>query len=165
MFTLILVQVIFGLAARAQEPEITNKLQGFDSYVEQVLKDWNTPGIGVGIVVGDKLVFAKGYGYRDYEKKLQFTPVVAALRLQSAPPQHSLGLRGDAELIVKARTRHLPFPRYAHHAVESSREGRSGAAHGFDLRQAKGRAASMRWIFSRSNSLLMLRSATKDFSR
>src|SRR2546425_2756611 len=74
MFTLILVQVIFGLAARAQEPGITNKLQGFDSYVEQVLKDWNTPGIGVGIVVGDKLVFAKGYGYRDYEKKLQFTP-------------------------------------------------------------------------------------------
>jgi len=57
--------MIFGLAARAQEPEITNKLQGFDSYVEQVLKDWNTPGIGVGIVVGDKLVFAKGYGYRD----------------------------------------------------------------------------------------------------
>src|SRR3989449_4368130 len=86
-------------------------------------------------------------------------------RLRSAPPQHSLGLRGDAELIVKAGTRHLPFPRYAHHAVESSREGRSGAAHGFDLRQAKGRAASMRWIFSRSNSLLMLRSATKDFSR
>ena len=74
MFTLILVQMIFGLAARAQEPEITNKLQGFDSYVERVLKDWNTPGIGVGIVVGDKLVFAKGYGYRDYEKKLQFTP-------------------------------------------------------------------------------------------
>src|SRR3989454_565393 len=91
--------------------------------------------------------------------------LVAALRLRSAPPQHSLGLRGDAELIVKARTRHLPFPRYAHHAVESSREGRSGAAHGFDLRQAKGRAASRRWIFSRSNSLLMLRSATKDFSR
>src|SRR5260370_1309004 len=42
--------------------------------MEQVLKDWNTPGIGVGIVVNDKLVFAKGYGYRDYEKKLPFTP-------------------------------------------------------------------------------------------
>src|SRR2546426_2912513 len=78
--------------------------------------------------------------------------------------QHSLGLRGDAELIVKAGTRHLPFPRYAHHAVESSREGRSGAAHGFDLRQAKGRAASRRWSFLRRNPLLMLRSATKDFS-
>src|SRR6201988_4479921 len=42
--------------------------------MEQILKDWNTPGIGVGIVVNDKLVFAKGYGYRDYEKKLPFTP-------------------------------------------------------------------------------------------
>ena len=75
MFTLALVPIIFGLLARAQEPEITNKLQGFDSYMEQVLKDWNTPGIGVGIVVNDRLAFAKGYGYRDYEKKLPFTPM------------------------------------------------------------------------------------------
>src|ERR1700716_877823 len=64
----------FALPARAQEPDITKKLDGFDSYMAQVLKDWNTPGIGVGIVVNDKLVFAKGYGYRDYEKKLPFTP-------------------------------------------------------------------------------------------
>ena len=42
--------------------------------MEKVLKDWNAPGVGVGIVVNDKLVFAKGYGYRDYEKKLPFTP-------------------------------------------------------------------------------------------
>src|SRR5258708_35459282 len=39
-----------------------------------VLKDRNGPAIGVGIVAGDKLVYAKGYGYRDYEKKLPFTP-------------------------------------------------------------------------------------------
>ena len=61
-------------AARAQAQDITSKLSGFDSYMEQILKDWNTPGIGVGIVVNDKLVFAKGYGYRDHEKKLPFTP-------------------------------------------------------------------------------------------
>jgi CubicO group peptidase (beta-lactamase class C family) len=42
--------------------------------MEKTLKDWNAPGVGVGIVVNDKLVFAKGYGYRDYEKKLPFTP-------------------------------------------------------------------------------------------
>ena len=61
-------------AQRVQESGIGDKLKGFDSYMEQVLKDWNTPGIGVGIVVNDKLVFAKGYGYRDYAKKLPFTP-------------------------------------------------------------------------------------------
>ena len=58
----------------AQPPEIAQKLTGFDAYMEKVLKDWNAPGIGVGIVVNDQLVFAKGYGYRDYEKKLPFTP-------------------------------------------------------------------------------------------
>jgi CubicO group peptidase (beta-lactamase class C family) len=39
-----------------------------------VLQTWNAPGIGVGIVVKDKLVFAKGYGYRDYGKKIPYTP-------------------------------------------------------------------------------------------
>src|SRR5208282_1411194 len=73
LLTLALVMLIFGLPARAQEPDVAGKLQGFDSYMEQVLKDWNTPGIGVGIVVNDRLVFAKGYGYRDHEKKLPFT--------------------------------------------------------------------------------------------
>ena len=62
-----------GGAVRAQEVDVAKKLEGFDAYMEQTLKDWNTPGVGVGIVVGDKLVFAKGYGYRDYEKKLPFT--------------------------------------------------------------------------------------------
>src|SRR4051812_7887124 len=63
-----------SITAVASASELTNCLAGFDAYIEQVLKDWNTPGIGVGIVVTDKLVFAKGYGFRDYEKKLPFTP-------------------------------------------------------------------------------------------
>jgi CubicO group peptidase (beta-lactamase class C family) len=61
-------------SARAQDEEVVKKLKGFDSYMEKILKDWNAPGIGVGIVRNDKLVFAKGYGYRDYGKKLPFTP-------------------------------------------------------------------------------------------
>jgi CubicO group peptidase (beta-lactamase class C family) len=63
-----------AFACHAQTADITQQLDGFDAYMAKVLKDWNAPGIGVGIVVGDKLVFAKGYGYRDYEKKLPFTP-------------------------------------------------------------------------------------------
>src|SRR2546425_3404464 len=53
--------------------DLTQKLAGFDVFMEKTLKDWNAPGIGVGIVINDKLVFAKGYGYRDYEKKLPIT--------------------------------------------------------------------------------------------
>jgi CubicO group peptidase (beta-lactamase class C family) len=70
---LILALLIFRPVALAQDASVAKKLEGFDAYMEQTLKDWNTPGIGVGIVVNDKLVFVKGYGYRDYEKKLPFT--------------------------------------------------------------------------------------------
>ena len=70
----LLLTLLLAWGAQAQETDVTQKLQGFDDYMAHVLKDWNGPGIGVGIVVGDKLVFAKGYGYRDYEHKLPFTP-------------------------------------------------------------------------------------------
>ncbi|OJV48464.1 MAG: penicillin-binding protein [Chryseobacterium sp. 39-10] len=49
-------------------------MKGFDEYANKLIKDWNCPGIGVGIVYKGKLVFAKGYGYRDYGKKLPVTP-------------------------------------------------------------------------------------------
>jgi CubicO group peptidase (beta-lactamase class C family) len=70
----VLATLVSGAALHAQEMDVTNKLQGFDAYMEKILKDWNAPAVGVGVVVGDKLVFAKGYGYRDYGKKLPFTP-------------------------------------------------------------------------------------------
>ncbi len=74
--SLLALALCLGISARAQDrsAEVAQKLQGFDAFMEKVLKDWNAPGIGVGVVVDDKLVFAKGYGYRDYEKKLPVTP-------------------------------------------------------------------------------------------
>jgi CubicO group peptidase (beta-lactamase class C family) len=56
------------------ENALLEKLKDFDRDMERLLKDWNAPGVGLGIVANDKLVFAKGYGYRDYEKQLPFTP-------------------------------------------------------------------------------------------
>ena len=56
------------------EAEVTQKLGDFDAYMTQLMKDWNGVGIAVGIVSGDKLVYAKGYGYRDYGAKLPMTP-------------------------------------------------------------------------------------------
>jgi len=64
---------IHGQGNSAPAIDVTQKLAGFDAFMEKTMKEWNAPGIGVGIVVGDKLVFAKGYGYRDYEKKLPIT--------------------------------------------------------------------------------------------
>src|SRR5215472_15801103 len=68
--------LLFALAcaATAQAVDVPKGLEGFDAYMAKTLKDWNAPGVGVGIVVNNKLVFAKGYGFRDYDKKLPLTP-------------------------------------------------------------------------------------------
>ena len=58
----------------AQQTNITDRLQDFDIYMEKLLQDWNAPGVGVGIVAENKLVFAQGYGDRNYAEKLPCTP-------------------------------------------------------------------------------------------
>jgi CubicO group peptidase (beta-lactamase class C family) len=70
----VLLFFVLASSGAAQPIDVTQKLAGFDAYMAKTLKDWNAPGVGVGIVVNDKLVFAKGYGFRDYEKKLPLPP-------------------------------------------------------------------------------------------
>jgi CubicO group peptidase (beta-lactamase class C family) len=70
----VLLALVWTNCLCAQDASLDSKLEGVDDYMAKVLKDWNAPGVGVGIVVNDKLVFAKGYGYRDYARKLPFTP-------------------------------------------------------------------------------------------
>src|SRR5947208_13436309 len=53
--------------------DVTQKLAGFDAFMEKTLKDWNATAVGVGVVAGDKRVFAKGYGDRDCAKRLLLT--------------------------------------------------------------------------------------------
>src|SRR6185503_8435281 len=62
-----------SIVVAQQQESVETRLKGFDAYMDQMMKDWNAPGIGVGIVMGDKLVFARGYGFRDYGKKLPYT--------------------------------------------------------------------------------------------
>ncbi|MDE3045483.1 MAG: serine hydrolase [Verrucomicrobiota bacterium] len=47
-------------------------LEQFDAVVEQTLKDFNIPGLALGVVVDGQPVLVKGYGIRDIEQK---TPV------------------------------------------------------------------------------------------
>lgn len=71
---LIGIMLLTGIYTNAQNINVDQKLKGFDKTVEKILRDWNVPGCGVGIVIKGKLEFARGYGYRDLEKKLPVTP-------------------------------------------------------------------------------------------
>ena len=71
--TLFICFLLLSHTGFSQDAAIQKKLAGFDKEMEKNLKDWNMPGVGVGVVKNGKLVFVKGYGYRDYDKKLPIT--------------------------------------------------------------------------------------------
>lgn len=50
------------------------RFAGLDTAFARVLKEWHTAGFAVAVVEKNKIVFAKGYGYRDLENKLPVTP-------------------------------------------------------------------------------------------
>jgi CubicO group peptidase (beta-lactamase class C family) len=60
---------------RGEDPALAagKALAGFDELVARGLKELNVPGLAVAIVKDGKVVLAKGYGYRDLEKKIPMT--------------------------------------------------------------------------------------------
>jgi len=48
-------------------------LRGFDRSVRRYLKDWGVPGCAVGVVKDSRVVFAKGFGFRDLRRGLSVT--------------------------------------------------------------------------------------------
>jgi len=61
----------FSLSDKAKRAQ--NVMAGFDPLVEKALKDYGVPGLSIGVVVDGHLVYAKGFGMRDLEKKLPMT--------------------------------------------------------------------------------------------
>lgn len=49
------------------------RFEGFDEVIEKAIRDFQAPGLGIGVVVDGQIVYAKGFGYRDLEKKLPVT--------------------------------------------------------------------------------------------
>jgi CubicO group peptidase (beta-lactamase class C family) len=52
----------------------TDRFAGLDTAFERVLREFHAAGMAVAVVEKDKIVYAKGFGYRDLEKKLPVTP-------------------------------------------------------------------------------------------
>lgn len=49
------------------------RLAGLDTTFARVLKEWNAAGFAVAVVEKNRVIWAKGYGYRDFEHKLPVT--------------------------------------------------------------------------------------------
>jgi len=51
-----------------------NRFAGLDTTFNRVLKEWKAVGFAVAVVEKNKVIWSKGYGYRDFENKLPVTP-------------------------------------------------------------------------------------------
>lgn len=45
----------------------------FDRFIQRVMKDWLAPGVGLGIIQNNRIVYQQSYGYRDLNRKLPVT--------------------------------------------------------------------------------------------
>lgn len=68
---LFLVLAFLGIAGIAAAQKPTDKrLAGLDTFVNKVLKDWHAPGVGIAIIEKNKVLYAGGFGFSDYENKI-----------------------------------------------------------------------------------------------
>src|SRR5215471_10298681 len=77
LYLLIVVGTLFATAnpVLGQDPEgLQDALDILDAWTSNRVLNRGIPGLSIGIVVGDKLVWARGYGYADLEKKIPATP-------------------------------------------------------------------------------------------
>ncbi|MES2627658.1 MAG: serine hydrolase [Bacteroidota bacterium] len=67
-----LLSLTLTLSAQ-KAPNYTKRLSGIDKELQQVLKDQQMAGFSVAVVQGDKVIYSKGFGYRDLENKKPVT--------------------------------------------------------------------------------------------
>jgi CubicO group peptidase (beta-lactamase class C family) len=62
--------LLFASVCYSQTNPFQKKFPLIDRYIDSLMKEWNVPGLALGIVYKDQLVYGRGYGYRDLENKL-----------------------------------------------------------------------------------------------
>ena len=66
----ILLFLLLPTPLLGQQPALT----GFDAFVEEVMEEWDVPGLAVAALEDGEVVLARGYGYRDVEGRRPVTP-------------------------------------------------------------------------------------------
>jgi CubicO group peptidase (beta-lactamase class C family) len=87
----------------SQQHPYAKKFPLVDVFFDSLMKEWNIPGLALGIVHKDQLIYGKGYGYRDLEKKLPVEtttlfPIASNTKLFTATAACMLAQEGKLNL-------------------------------------------------------------------
>lgn len=100
------------------------RLNGIDKTLNQVLADNNAAGFAVAVVKGNKVIYSKGFGYRDVAAKTPVTPntlfaIGSTTKAFTAALMGILQDEGKLKLDDKATT-HLPSLRFYDEAMNNN---------------------------------------------
>ncbi|HMR90903.1 MAG TPA: serine hydrolase [Chitinophagaceae bacterium] len=73
LFSVLLLTLVCNIAFAQKNTNTDKRLTGIDTALSRLLKDWHAAGFAVAVVEKDKVVYSKGFGYRDYENKKPVT--------------------------------------------------------------------------------------------
>lgn len=73
MKKLVILSCSFLSAILLNAQAVDSRLDGVEKQIEQLLKEWKVPGASIAIVEKNKVLMAKGFGYKDFEQKLPAT--------------------------------------------------------------------------------------------
>lgn len=68
-----LLSVFLMLVCTTRSQTVDKRLAGLDTFVNRILNEWHAAGCAVAVVEKNKVILAKGFGYRDWEKKIPAT--------------------------------------------------------------------------------------------
>ena len=68
-----LLLLLAFVTTHGQAPTFKKEIPKVDQYIQQLMTEWEIAGSAVSIVYKDKVIFSKGYGYRDVANKLPVT--------------------------------------------------------------------------------------------
>ena len=74
LFTILLASLAISSFSQKQKNIEDKRFVGLDTAFARVLKEWHAAGFAVAVVEKNHIVYAKGFGYRDYENKIPVTP-------------------------------------------------------------------------------------------
>ena len=142
---------LFGLllqisSAFSQTTDFTKKFPLIDRYIDSLMKEWNVPGLALGIVYKDQLIYGKGYGFRNLDKKLPVEittlfPIASNTKLFTATAACMLAAEGALSLDKPVKN-YMPFLNFSNNELNAKVKLRDMLSHRTGLPRYDGIRAS-----------------------
>ncbi len=132
-FTVLLSAIVSFAFAQKKRSTADTRTAGLDTELEKILGDWKIAGFAVAVIEKNKIIYSKGFGYRDLENKIPVTPntLFPIGSCSKAFTSSLLGvLEKDGKLdLDKPATTYIPFLKFYNKEMNDKLTARDMMSH------------------------------------